>query len=92
MEFLIDIIFNIIFEGSLEFGTDKTLPLWVRILLLTCFVTLYGVVIGGLLIAAIAILKDNDNRVVGIMLIVFDIFLLGSIVYAVIERYRKNNK
>jgi len=87
MELIFEILFELIFEGSLEIGTSKKAPLFVRILAMAVFLIASGGVL--ILIFLIALVIMKKSTVGGWMLIIFDLFLLGCIIYAVGKNIKK---
>ncbi len=82
MEFLFDIIFEIIVEGSLELSTTKKVPTILRILAAIVFIAIYG----GLI--ALFFFFGIKNRQP--LLILLGIGVSALVVFAVRKYIRKN--
>ena len=74
MELLIEILLELIFEGTFELSSNKKVPKWVRYPLIAIIVLFCAIVIFGLLIIGIRIL--NENIFIGIVLILISLILL----------------
>lgn len=88
MEFIFEILFELIFEGSLEIGTSKKVSMPVRILAMIVFLIVAGGILAVLLFIALAIMKES--MIGGTLFILFDLFMLGCVIYAVWKRLKKN--
>lgn len=85
MDILIEILIELIFEGSSELLKNKKVPKWIRIIIASIFVSL----LCALIVLGILILRKSI--IGGIIIIVFGLFLLiGSIIK--IRNHLKNNK
>lgn len=76
MDFLIEILLELIIEGSIEISSNKKVPKWIRypaIILITLFFT---IIIFGVLALGVYILKRNIF--VGIVIILIGLILLIS--------------
>lgn len=83
MEFLIELLLELIIDGSIEVSSNKILPKWIRypliVFIIIFFLLIYAIIFG----TGILILKDN------IYASIF-IFLLGLIlVIAGIKKFKK---
>lgn len=59
MEFLLEILFEVIFEGIVELGTNRKVPSWIRYPCLLSVITFLVVVIGGLFFVGILAFQEN---------------------------------
>lgn len=87
MEFIFEILYEIIFEGSLEIGTSKKAPILVRILAMAVFFAINGLFLAVFLLISLEIMKKSV--VLGWMVILFDCFLLGCLVSTVRKKIKK---
>lgn len=82
MEFILEILFELILEGSIEFGGDKKVPLIVRIILMSIFGLIYAGLIG--IIAMVGISAwERDSVATSIFIFVLDglfVVLVGFVV------------
>lgn len=85
-EIVFEIVYELIFEGSLDIGTNKKVSMPVRILAMTVFVILVGGFLAIFVYLALAIMKKNPAF--GWMFLLFDLFLLGCIIYGIQKRLR----
>lgn len=74
MEFLIELLLEIIFEGSVEISSNKKVPKWIRYPLIVLIVLFFAVVIFGLLLLGIAII--NKSLIGGLFIIVISLIML----------------
>jgi len=66
MDFFIDLIGEIIFEGLFELATNKKISKWIRYPLLGLFIIIYGLIIGLLIVLGIELF--NKNRIISYVL------------------------
>lgn len=88
MEFLLDFLFELVLEGSIEIGTSRKVPLALRILALTLLVLVYGAFV--VLLVVVAVTMWQEGATVGSILVIFiDVFFAGMIVLAVRKKFRE---
>lgn len=88
MEFLLDFLFELVLEGSIEIGTSRKVPLLLRILALTLLVLVYGAFVVLLVVVAVAMWQEGAT--VGSILVIFiDVFFAGMIVLTVRKKFRE---
>lgn len=79
MDILFEIVFDLLFEGSLEIASDKKISKWIRYPLIVLLIFLFAVVIVSLFVLGIYIFEDSI--VMSIILIVCSLLMLiGSII------------
>lgn len=79
MDFLIELIGEILIEGSFELATNKKVSKWIRYPILSLFIIFYFAIILGILF--IGINSINENFWLSIFLIVISLLLfVGTIV------------
>lgn len=88
MEFLLELLFEIILEGTLELGTSRRVPVVIRILALLLILALFGGVTILIVIAGIHVLKQGDTLVGVLLLAAALLMALGSI-YMVVKKIRR---
>ena len=91
MEFIIELLFEIIVEGSLELGSHRKVPMPLRILALAVF----GVIYGGLVFLLFASGIDAyqaGNLAAAVLLIVVSVGLLVGCVYMIRKKFKENNE
>lgn len=93
MDLLLELIFDLILDSSIEIAKDKKITKWIRYpiaFLLSLFII---AVIGMILFVGIAFLIDTDKNIklAGILFIVFDVILIISAIKK-IKNMKKNNK
>lgn len=59
MEFLIELLIDLIIEGSIEISSNKKMNKWVRYSLIILIVLFFTVIIMGLFIIGILLIKKN---------------------------------
>ena len=88
MEILFEFLFQLIVEGSIELGSEKTVPMPVRILAaFIVFAVFFGM--GGVFVytgynAALA-----NNKGAAIVLFIVGVFLLFGGMFAILKMFRK---
>ncbi len=74
MEYLIEFIFELILEGSLEASKNSKIPKWIRYPLIVMIILFFIVVIGLILFTGVISLKKN--ALVGTFLIIIGLLML----------------
>lgn len=79
MEILIELLIDLLLDGSIELTSNKKVPKFIRYPLITIIVLFFLIIILGLCI--IGILLFNKNIYASLLIIIIDIILLiGSII------------
>ena len=91
MDFILELLFEIIIEGSFELGTHHKVPMPLRILALLIVVLVYGALIVLLFLAGYSAAKDGDTGVAG-MLYVIDAFIVIACIFAVRKKFKENRR
>ncbi len=95
MELLFEIIFELIVEGSTEVAKNKKISKWIRYPIIA-ILSLFIISVIGLIafVGIVALLKNDMNqKVAGILLLIFDIVLIVSgIIYIKKEIKKRKNK
>lgn len=86
MELIVEILLEMVFEGTLETGTSKKVPMPVRILCLVIFLLLIGGFLFFMAFITLEIIKKNIA--LGCIFVLFDLFLLGCVVYAIRKKIK----
>ena len=90
MDFIIELIFEILFDGLLETSKSNKVPKFIRYPLIVIILLFFVLVIGFIFI--VSILAFKESIIAGILLIIIDLFLLvGSIYKFRKEYFSKNN-
>lgn len=88
MEFLLEFLFDLVLEGSIEIGMSRKVPLPFRILALTLLVLVYGAFIVLLVIVAVTMWQEGST-VGSILVICIDVIFAVMVVLAVRKKYRE---
>lgn len=88
MDFLLELLFEIILEGTLELGTNRKIPLVLRILALLVILALFGGITVLILFAGYQAIKEHNTLAGVFLLIVGFLMALGSI-HMIIKRIRQ---
>ena len=94
MEFIsaiLEILLEIIIEGTIELGTSKKVKLPIRILLILVFLLIYGGIIGVIAMVGMELWQDG-NTACSLMVLGSDVLLAVLVVCWIVKQYRKNNK
>lgn len=81
MDFLIELIGDILIEGSFELATSKRISKWIRYPILSILIIFYSVIILGILF--IGINSINENFWLSIFLIVVSLLLFIGTIFAI---------
>ena len=79
MEFLIELLIELIFEGGIELSANKKISKWIRYPLIIIIMLFFGFIIFGLLFLGISL--ANENIYLGLLLIVISLILLVAAIY-----------
>ena len=85
MEFLMELLAELILEGSIAISSDERVPKWIRYIIILFITLLFSVVIFGLVLLGIYILKDNWYA--GLFCIIIGLILLVAAVIKFIKKY-----
>ena len=91
MDFLFELLFEIIIEGSLELGSHHMVPMPIRILALLIFLFIYGFLIVALFLIGYNAAKDGNTGVAG-MFYVIDAILLIVVIYMIRKKFKENGR
>ena len=91
MEFVLELIFEIIIEGTIEIGTSKKVPLPIRIIALLIFLLIYGAILGVIAMVGIGVWQDG-NTSLSLMVFGLDVLIALLVVCWIIKQYKKNYK
>lgn len=91
MDFLLELIFEVILEGTVEASTERKIPLVHRIVAITILLVIAGALLGVCVAVTILCFKRNDV-VSGISVIATGLFLFSIIAYGIIKKYKEKNK
>lgn len=88
MEFLFELLFEIIVEGAVEIGTSRKIPLPLRILAFLVILTIFGGIVVLLLMCGIDALWEG-RKPAGILFLVMAIGLFFGSIYMVMKKMKK---
>ena len=91
MDFLIELLFDLILEGSVEAAKSKKVPRWIRYPLICLLALLVVGMIGGVAALAIFLLVKRQGEYalpLGIVLLILDMVMLASAVRKVRKQLR----
>ena len=84
MDIIVELLVEIIVDGSIEAASSKRVPKWIRICLGTFVVLLFLFLCGVVLLAAVACARDKIWVGFGLLLIL--LFILGFFLWKTIKR------
>ena len=90
LEFLFELIFEIIIEGSFELGASKKVWLPIRILSLILFIAIYVGFFALFIFVSISIMETNLAG--GILLLVIFVAIAVGGVYGFAKKYKERRK
>ena len=86
MEEIIEIVLDLILEGSMELSQNKKLPKWIRYSLIGFLILFFSIVIISLFIIGLVILKES---ILGYLIIIISLLLLIGGIIKVKKVYSK---
>ena len=96
MEFILEFIFDLVFESSMEIAKDKKIKKWIRYPLAFVLFLFIIAVIGTIFFVGIMFIFDEEINIklAGILFIIFDIILIISAIKKIntINRLIKRNR
>lgn len=91
MELLIEFLAELIFEGTIELSMSKSVPKWIRYILIVIIMCFFLTVFFGLgLFGTVAIIKNEIA--IGIFILLVDAILVVSFIYRFIKTVQENKK
>lgn len=91
MEFVLELLFDLILEGSIELGTSRKVPMVLRILALAILVLVFGGLVVVLAVIAVNLWQE-DKVVNSILFVVIDIIFVAVIIWGVRKKIVEHNK
>lgn len=91
MDFLFELLFEIIIEGSLELGTCRKVPLPVRIIALILFIAVFGSIAAGLFLCGCNALQ-KQNIAGGILFTAIAAGIVAGCIYMIVKKFKENNR
>ena len=88
MEFILEFIFDLFFESSMEIAKDKKIKKWIRYPLAFVLFLFIIAVIGTIFFVGIMFIFDEEINIklAGILFIIFDIILIISAIEKIIQK------
>lgn len=91
MDFLFELLFEIIIEGGLELGTCRKVPLIVRIIALILFLAVYGFIVTALFLCGCSALQKQQIGS-GIFLIAVAAGVAVGCIYMIVKKFKENKR
>ena len=94
MEFILEFIFDLVLESSMEIAKDKKIKKWIRYPLAFVLFLFIIAVIGTIFFVGIMFIFDEEINIklAGILFIIFDIILIISAIKKIMNEKNKYNK
>lgn len=89
MDFLIELLFDLLLEGSIEASKSNKVPKIIRYILIILIVIFFIAVIGIIFLTGILLIKENI--VAGLFIIGIGIFMMISFIAKFIKMYLNKN-
>lgn len=88
MEFILEFIFDLVFESSMEIAKDKKIKKWIRYPLAFVLFLFIIAVIGTIFFVGIMFIFDEEINIklARILFIIFDIILIISAIEKIIQK------
>ena len=90
METLLEIIMEIVMEGTLYTAGNKKVSLWIRIPLILVLLLFFGFIIAGSFLTGI-IIVNKEGFFKGLIMLGISVLMLGVLIKLIVD-YRKNWK
>lgn len=92
MEFILEFIFDLVFESSMEIAKDKKIKKWIRYPLAFVLFLFIIAVIGTIFFVGIMFIFDEEINIklAGILFIIFDIILIISAIEKIIQLFKES--
>ena len=90
MDFIIELIFEFLFDGMLETSKSNKVPKFIRYPLIVIILLFFILVIGFIFI--VSILAFKESIIAGILLIIIDLFLIIGTISKLKKEYFAKNK
>jgi len=74
MDFFIELLLDLLFEGSIEISKNKKVPKWIRFPLIVLIVLVFTILILGILLLGVLFLKSS--LAIGTIIIILGIVML----------------
>ena len=90
METLLEIIMEIVMEGTLYTAGNKKVSLWIRVPLILVLLLFFGFIIAGSFLTGIIIVK-KEGVFKGLIMLGISVLMLGVLIKLIVD-HRKNWK
>ena len=81
MEFLIELLFDLALEGSIEITKSVKVSKWIRYPVIVLVVGFFTAVLGLMFLVSVMFLKENVAG--GILFLILTLFMTGSCIYKI---------
>lgn len=72
MDLIIEILLELILEGTVEISSNKKVPKWIRYPLIFLIILVFTIIIVGIFV--LGMLLSKDNLIIGILFILLSLF------------------
>lgn len=90
MDFIIELVIELLLEGSIEISSNKRVSRWIRYPLIVFIVTLFAGIILLMLYLSFSLL--NKNVLVAILILIISLFMLISAIIKFKKLYLEKKK
>ena len=90
LEFIFELLFDLIFEGALELGTYKKVPMPIRIIALLAFLAVYGFLVVVIFMLARDFIYEGKT-LAGVVFFALDIFFFFGGIHMIRKKFEENN-
>ena len=90
MDFIIELVIELLLEGSIEISSNKRVSRWIRYPLIVFIVTLFAGII--LLMLYLSFSHLNKNALVAILILIISLFMLISAIIKFKKIYMEKGK
>lgn len=89
MELILEFVFELIFEGTIDLSVNKKVPWPLRMLACLILLVVYGGLLSLLGYVGVSLMQEG-NAVGGVIFIIVDVFLAVMCVWGVARKYREH--
>lgn len=92
MEFIFELILELLIEGGMSISSNKKISKWIRIPIALLLLSFFGFIIGGLIVLGILIFKENKLGGAFVLLVGVILLMASIIKFQKIYFSKKNEK
>lgn len=91
VDFIFELLFEIIFEGALEVSSHKKVPMPLRVLALFVFLLIYGFILVWMFLLGYEAAKSGSTGA-AVMMYIVDALLLVAVIHMIRKQFKKHRE